>query len=1155
MALEKYQYLNVPTAPTLDERGGIESFTDEFGKGIVRGFLNVGSGLVGTTEFLIPGKQESLLKAKKRIQEQATEFAPEIGNWEAWAGRVLGEALPYMGTAMVAGYAGAGIAGGVAGAGTAGLTGQAAALGAGVSAKATGVGLILGAASIGFAVEGQNAYDDAIKGGASENEANAERLIIGTINAAIEAAQITKLVKFHKTGKGTLKSFIRNVRNGAWDLVGGDAKKFTGDVLRHALEEGLEEAAQEGVSISIPGFLRNDIRRKPDGSLDWNYILNRTGEAFVGGAFAGGVLGAGGALIGASPEIGRPSDTEIDSAIKKIKEMPEAIIGKKGKRVKGQKYLPTKAEKKLWISMLEEQRRDFRYQDQVEPVKLEEVPDILMNHFVTNDGKIIWDETKLKERKTEEGVEVYDPKTGKTVTPEPRLSRLRNESEQDYVARVTPIIEEISHKQIKEIPALNREWDNQLIHSIREIDLTKREEHLEKIRTETGKRAGMMESVLMDEDFSVPEGATREEAARAKRRWIQSKFGLAKNQLKGQMGLMFDPLKFSDEQIAYYYQRLLTAPELRGFEKIQAEDGLNRLFGFVQDKKGHGFLPMPHQIKTFEKIWGPDIRKVLHKLRGDKNTLSKHIINTLNLPRALLASFDVSAGGRQGLLLLPIARKEWFNAVGRGYRAWLSPKYTKYIDLQIKTDPFYKKFRDSGGFLSAIGSLTHGEEVFISDFAHKIPGIRASERAYTTTLNSLRFYTFKKYAQQWTGTGKSKSEYKLLANFINHATGRGDIKGLEDYAPALNATFFAPRLFMGRIQSITDLFKTKGLSETRKIIAGDLVSFFAAGAGILGLLSLMKGVDVEKDPRSSDFGKIRFGNTRIDFWGGYSQIARLVGQIITAEAKGTDTKRIRKIDRSNIVKRFIQSKLSPAAGLTVDILSGETFLGKQLELDVETITEQTYQRFTPLFIQDVIDAAHYQGLTSAAIVAPLAIHGIGAMTYPQRPSSEAARVKDVEANKTFGVGWDDLGPVGQEYLIESKPEIGLLERQAKAERENFDMVARRLEEQRKVMNRILKKMPKNVKEEIKKLNLYVPGLSRYISNGWYLNDNKYFQYQKEINKNLSIYLTKLINLPAWNMIQPEMKASLMEEIINDIKKEVRDKMVQKITFEDIQRLK
>jgi len=848
---------------SIEDRGYLESFTDEFGKGIIRGFLNVGEGLVGTTEWLIPGKQESLLQAKERIEQAGTSFAPQIDNPAAWTGRVIGEALPYMGSAMVGGVGAGGVAGGL-----------------GAAARGIGIAQKLGAASIAFSVEGQQAYDDAIASGASDNEATAERLIIGSINAAIEAVQIDRLLKFHKSGGATLKSFIRNIRNKSWDLVGGDAKKFTGDVLRHALIEGIEEVAQEGTSISVPAFLRGDIKRNPDGTTDWGYVVDRLAQAGLGGAVAGGVLGGAGAMIGASPEIGRPSAEQFDSTIENIRNAPL-------KSSKKQKGRFTQQEKDYWISVLEEQKVKtlgdeitldkwtntetgrslslpaFRA-ERISPITGEpqaadagfygegtyysankegaarygepkEYKIELTNPFVVNTPSQIYSfieklsgpEYAVKEnqiarpkvsreisRKLKEqgydGIVIKSPykaespeivvfDKGKTVSKSINVYKTTtgsragiteeevsyNKETGDYTDKITgdPVIldQEASRGSLTETQALNRNYDNALVKAVNDIDTSLREEHIKKIRRETGKAFTNFNEILR-----TAEGNPR------------ARFALAMQALKGTKSLIYDPVKFDENQIEYYYGRAATAPITSG-EKLDVVDGLNRLFGLVQNHKGEGLLPMPHQIKSMEKVFGPEMRKALEKLRGGKKKMIRKIIDALNLPRAVLASFDVSAGGRQGLLLLPIARGKWFKAVGQGYRAWTSPEYADYIDLQIKTHPMYKKFIDNGGHLSQIGSLTGGEEIFISEFAHKIPGIRASERAYTTTLNSLRFYTFAKYAQQWQGTGKTANDYRTLAKFINHATGRGDIKGLEEYAPALNAAFFAPRLFLSLI--------------------------------------------------------------------------------------------------------------------------------------------------------------------------------------------------------------------------------------------------------------------------------------------------------------------------------------------------------------------
>lgn len=1416
-----FEPIGIAPTPDISEESG---FFGEMGKGLVRGFLNVGSGLVGTAEWAVPGQQESWLKAKENIQSAASRFPVEDRSWEGWAGRVLGEAFPYMGTALVAGYAGAGIAGGIAGAGTAGLTGQAAALGGGLAAKAPFVGALIGSASIGFAVEGQQAYDNAITHGASDNEANAERLIVGTINAAIEATQISRLMKFHKTGALSLGEFIRNIRNKAWDLIGGDAKKFTGQVLKTALEEGLEESLQEGVSISVPGFIRGDYPKNEDGTINWSGILTRIGEAGIGGGFAGGVLGGAGAVVGASPELGRLTNKEIDKAIEKVKSYK----------------MPVK-EQEQWVSRLEDMKRKISEETPTVPSETPYTPKEQENVYRGKDtGKVYYEPTgkwavqttrmetvsvesttkvepgtEAKPKiwlptakgyvqmpksylrfgvlpeggitstnwltgKSEKGVSVfegwYDPKTKKFVLatggdsltntldeftegkdklyliegkelvdvggvgetlldsstgkvireisfddvvtdsdrnvtlsgkdlskvetpdwstaqpasttepgaevfyhgspkeglaeikpgrgdygygvylaserrarkdyapgrknvaayvlgdtnvpppegfvypvqspvknplvinteqeytklldehgdsdkgigefarkagydgiinnyteehivftdkpipvskPETRnrvvsvetgeeleqahdLERRRGESEEAYLARTQPVK--------SDVPSYNKEWDEQLTNAVNQLDVSLRKEHEEKIRRETGIKVNVAQNFLKEREDIPPE----------------LRFMASTHEIRGNLKLEFEPLKFDQDHISYYYQKILIHPDAKAnyFLGLHATEGLNAIFGMEKDRHGKAILPEPYQIKALEKIFGPHLAEKLFKLReGNRTALSK-FKELLNFPRAVLASMDMSAGGRQGLLLLPIAPKQWIKAIGQGYRAWTSPQYSSYIDLQIKSDPIYKVWKKYGGHFSELGSMDSGEEFWTSRLAHKIPGIPASERAFTTTLNSLRFYTFKKFYTSWQGSGKANTDYKLLAEFINHATGRGDIKGLEKYVPFLNLAFFAPRLQMGRIQSLGDLFrgsakelKTGQLSMTRKLIAADLVAAFGGGMGVLFLLSLIKGIDVEKDPRSSDFGKIRFGNTRIDFWGGYSQMARLLAQMAVAETKGTDSKRIMSAERGDVVWRYIQTKLSPAAGMAVDLARGETFLGEKLEVSPEKVAKQIHERFTPLFMQDVTDALRYQGMTSAAIVAPLVFHGIGAMTYPKKASSESGRIKDTISKETFGVGWDDLGPVGQKLLMQNKPEIELAERQARIERENFDMVSKRIEEQQDVTKKMINHLPVKVKEEIKTVNAYIPGLTRHISNGWFLNDKRYLEYQKNTTIAMSLYLTKLMNLPAYKNAEPEMRALLIEEVVEDIRKRVRDKITQDATIEDFQHIR
>jgi len=252
----------------------------EFGKGLVSSELGVAKGAIGTAEVLartrptwattpaLVSKKErekaagQLKKVKANIVAAQERFAMTHGGTGAWAGRVIGEAIPYMANAMAAGYA---------------------------------VGPI-GAATVGFMVEGDNAYDAAIASGSSEGQAQRERVIVGSINASIEALQIGQLMKFHKAGKYSVKGFVQLIKDKAYKQMFTTGKQFGAEILRHSVEEGIEEALQEGVSISVPALFRGEYPKKEDGTIDYWALGERLGEAALGGAVAGGVLGGAGRI-------------------------------------------------------------------------------------------------------------------------------------------------------------------------------------------------------------------------------------------------------------------------------------------------------------------------------------------------------------------------------------------------------------------------------------------------------------------------------------------------------------------------------------------------------------------------------------------------------------------------------------------------------------------------------------------------------------------------------------------------------------------------------------------------------------------------------------------------------------------------------------------
>jgi len=73
--------------------------------------------------------------------------------------------------------------------------------------------------AVAFAVEGDNAYRDAIASGASEEEANMDRMIVGSINAALEKMQIDKVLGGAKSSGRIMRLMVKSAKSKAKSRV------------------------------------------------------------------------------------------------------------------------------------------------------------------------------------------------------------------------------------------------------------------------------------------------------------------------------------------------------------------------------------------------------------------------------------------------------------------------------------------------------------------------------------------------------------------------------------------------------------------------------------------------------------------------------------------------------------------------------------------------------------------------------------------------------------------------------------------------------------------------------------------------------------------------------------------------------------------------
>ncbi|KKN35438.1 hypothetical protein LCGC14_0783410, partial [marine sediment metagenome] len=495
-------------------------------------------------------------------------------------------------------------------------------------------------------------------------------------------------------------------------------------------------------------------------------------------------------------------------------------------------------------------------------------------------------------------------------------------------------------------------------------------------------------------------------------------------------------------------------------------------------------------------------------------------------------------------------------AFGRSVRAAVSLKYSDDIERITRTTRFGKMADKFGVHSSPTGfaaKLSAKEELYTSRLAEKIPGIAQSERAFTTFLNQQRREVFAVQAKKWIRQGitpdKNQKSYQQLATFINHATGRGSFENLRPGAlTALNATFFSPRFQVSRVQVIGDLISPKTTTLARKVIARDLAEFYATGMGILAMAK-MGGADVEADPRSSDFGKIKVGDTRYNYWGGFQPLATLTGRLVSGQIKQTATGKIKKKDRvslgiDNTVIQFLRTKLSPVPGRVADVFFEETILGEAVEPTAKFAGKAAFESLVPLFIQDTIDAWRFQGFDAQfPLSATLAFTGIGVQTWEVAPFAELELQKDSLARQTYGKNYDQLSfsevsMLDGDILI-NHPGITELEREAKFSSEGIRFHLKIAREDRKSERLLEKRIDKDLLADLNDIKLRVGGVNRIFGN-WRLNDEQYKEYQERVAKNVNSLFKEM--KPLWNTKNKEGKFELMSTLLRSAKLLAADEM-------------
>ncbi len=369
---------------------------------------------------------------------------------------------------------------------------------------------------------------------------------------------------------------------------------------------------------------------------------------------------------------------------------------------------------------------------------------------------------------------------------------------------------------------------------------------------------------------------------------------------------------------------------------------------------------------------------------------SNIIANILNVPRTLKATLDLSAPLRQGwgMLSRPV---HWTRAFSKMFKYAVSKKAFRELQADIISRPTYEHMKRGKLRISALSDKLSGrEEAYMTTLLGRAPGVAASERAYVGFLNKLRADVFDDLLSRAEMAGEritpDSDAVRDIAKVVNDFTGSGNIGKNDRYAgtvPWINSVFFSLRKQSATVNMLNPkrYLDPKVSKTARKAAIRQLAGSLGFTATFLGLASAA-GWGVETDPTSSDFGKVKVGNSRFDVTGGSATYAHLLARMITGRTKSSTTGKVRGLGegykpetRRSLLERFVRNKFSPGAAYLSNALGAEEDGFNAFDTKAETAS-----LFIPIIIESIADLYEMdREILVPAVIAEL--FGVGVQTY------------------------------------------------------------------------------------------------------------------------------------------------------------------------------
>jgi len=351
--------------------------------------------------------------------------------------------------------------------------------------------------------------------------------------------------------------------------------------------------------------------------------------------------------------------------------------------------------------------------------------------------------------------------------------------------------------------------------------------------------------------------------------------------------------------------------------------------------------------------------------------------------KALKSGIDDSAVMMQNVVAMVSHPRSAVKAFREHALDAVSEKRFRRSLTEIHNSPLWPLIEASGLDITDPQSLKeqNKEEVFDKNLLNKdfkIGGkkfnvgkylTRPFERAFTSLGNAMRVNMFARITEKWAEEGKtfenSPEDYKALATLLNTETGRGKLHTqIQRSSQLITAGIWSPRLMASRLDmlGVSDVLLPlvggkgyyAGLSpKIRQMAIADMVKFIGAGISLMGFAAL-QGADVDDDPESPTFGTIKVGDKKYNTWGGFTPYVKTFVQGATGKRNVRGERK--DVARSKILFSFFRSRLTPAAGVATNLLTGRDFANRPITAEGEIMN-----LMAPLSVMGIIDGLKKDG--------------------------------------------------------------------------------------------------------------------------------------------------------------------------------------------------